>query len=170
MQVTIRDAGDLKRVAKALKQAADGKTLRKELTGELRGQANPMVGRVQAAWLSAPSGGHGGSTRARRGQPDLRKLLAKATRAQVRFTGKEAGVRVRTDGRKMPDRMKALPGYAEGIRRRPWRHPIFGEWKANTKNQPPFPRFYATVQPDEAAARRACEQAVDKVFRQIVRS
>jgi hypothetical protein len=169
MQVTIRDAGDLKAINKALKQASDGKEIRKQLGKQLRGQIRPMVASVKAAWLSAPSQGHKTSTRARRGQPDLRKLLAKATAGQVRFTGKEAGVRVRTDGRKMPDHMKALPGYAEGIRRRPWRHPVFGD-REMWVTQPKFPRFYEAVQPNEAAARRQVIEAVDAVFDQIARA
>jgi hypothetical protein len=169
MQVTIRDTGDLRAVNKALKQAADGKELRKQLGKQLRSEIRPMVASVKAAWLAAPSEGHSGSTKARRGLPDLRWLLAKATAGQVRFTGKEAGVRVRTDGRKMPSGSKKLPAYAEGIARRPWRHPVFGDsetWVA----QPRFPRFFEAVQPDEARARRACIEAVDQVLDKIARA
>lgn len=168
MQVTIRDAGDLKAINKALKQAADGKEIRRQLAKQLRGEIRPMVASVKAAWLSAPSQGHKSSTRARRGQPDLRKLLAKATAGQVRFTGKEAGVRVRTDGRKMPSGSKSLPTYAEGTKR-PWRHPVFGD-RETWVTQQRFPRFYDAVQPNEAAARRACIEAVDTVFDQIARA
>jgi hypothetical protein len=169
LQVTLKDTGDLKAAAKALKQHADGKELMKELRGELRAVARPLVPKVRAAWLSAPSKGHGTSTRKRRGQPDLRKLFAQATRIEVRTTGKSAGVRIRTDGRKMPDGMKALPGYAEGIRRRPWRHPVHGD-RETWVVQEPFPRFFAAVQPDEAAARRAATDAVDKVLNKIARA
>jgi len=69
----------------------------------------------------------------------------------------------------MPDRMKALPGYAEGIRRRPWRHPVFGNREVWV-SQRPFPRFYEAAQPDEAEARRRCNAAVDAVFTQIERA
>ena len=123
-----------------------------------------MVASVKAAWLTAPSQGH-----RHPGRPNLRTLLARATAGQVRFTGKEAGVRVRTDGRKMPDRMGSLPGYAEGIRRQPWRHPVYGDTDTWVVQQP-FPRFYDAVQPNEAAARRQVIEAVDKVFDQIARA
>jgi hypothetical protein len=169
MQVTIRSTGDLKAVNRALKQAADGKQLRKNLNRELGAVTGPMVAKVKAAWRSAPSKGHASSSRARRGQPDLRVLLAKATRAEKRLTGKQAGVRVRTDGRKMPDRMKALPGYAEGIRRRPWRHQVFGD-RETWVTQQPFPRFYQAVQPDEARARQQTIKAVAQVLDQIARA
>jgi hypothetical protein len=164
MQVTLKDAGDLKAAAKALKQAADGKQLMKELRTELRAVARPLVPKVRAAWLSAPSKGRTG-----RPGPSLRALLAKATRIEVRTTGKSAGVNIRTDGRKMPSGMKALPGYAEGVRRRPWRHPVHGD-RNTWVTQQPFPRFYAAVQPDEAAAQRAATDAVDKVLNKIARA
>jgi len=169
MQLVLVDSGDLKHISKALRNHADGKRLRKELAAELKEAAAPMVPLVQAAWRSAPSEGHARSSRARRGQPDLRELLARSTWVQARLTGKEAGVRIRSDGRRMPDRFKALPGYAEGIRRRPWRHPVFGD-RETWVTQKPFPRFYEAVQPDEAQARRKCVAAVDKVFDQIERA
>lgn len=168
MQLVLVDSGDLKAISKALRHHADGKRLRKELTDELRAAARPLVPKVKAAWLAAPEF-QGRRGRGRAAQPDLRKRLADATWLQVRLTGKEAGVRIRSDGRRMPDRMKALPGYAEGIRRRPWRHPVYGN-RDVWVNQRPFPRFYAAVQPDEATARRHVNAAVDKVFDAIERA
>jgi hypothetical protein len=164
VQMVLVDSGDLKAISKALRGHADGKRLRKELVAELRQTARPMQAAVKAAWLAAPS----------RNQPnvggqDLRKLLARSTRVQVRLTGKEAGVLVRTDGRKMPSGMRALPGHAEGIRRRPWRHPVHGN-RGRWVTQRPFPRFYAAVQPDEGRARRAVTAAIDKVYGEIERA
>lgn len=163
MQFQLRDAGDLKAVSRALRQAAGGRDLRRNLVRELKDQMAPMVARVKAAWLSAPSQGRQG----RRGR-SLRRLLARSTYGQVRFTGKEAGIRVRTDGRRMPDRMKALPTYAEGTKPR-WRHPVFGD-RDNWVAADPFPRFYRAVRPDEQRARRECERAVQAVFKQIARA
>jgi hypothetical protein len=165
MQLVLVDSGDLKAISRKLRHHADGKRLRKELTTELRQAARPLVPKVKAAWRSAPS------TRGKAGRRggSLRAQLARATRAEVRLTGKQAGVRIRTDGRKMPDRMKSLPGYAEGIRRRPWRHPVYGD-RDTWVQQQPFPRFYQAVQPDEAAARRNVNQAIDKVFDEIERA
>jgi hypothetical protein len=164
MEYRLVDTGDLKAISKALKQHADGNEIRKELQRELGQITGPMVARVRQAWLSAPSRQGPG-----RGQPDLRKLLAAATRAERRLTGRNAGVVVRTDGRKMPSGMRALPGYAEGIRRRPWRHPVYGDRETWVPQQP-FPRFYDAVQPDEAAAQRAVQLAVYRVLDKIVRA
>jgi hypothetical protein len=163
MQVRLVDSGDLKALNKALKQLEDGKEIRKALGRELRGivRDQGLVEDVRQAWRTAPS--------QEREAPKLREALAKATRVQVRFTGKEAGVLIRTDGRKMPDKMKALPAYAEGIRRKPWRHPVYGNRNAWV-TQKPFPRFYEAVQPNQAAARRQLEQAVLRTMNQIVRA
>jgi hypothetical protein len=169
MQVMLVDAGDLKAAAKALRQFSDGKELGRQLSRNLRVVAQPLVPKVKAAWLSAPSKGHASSSRARRGQPNLRALLAKATRVEVRRSGRQAGVRVRTDGRKMPSGMRSLPGYAEGVRRRPWRHPVFGNPELWVR-QEPFPRFYDAVQPDETQARQAVERAVADIFDKIARA
>lgn len=168
MQLVLVDSGDLKHISKALRHHADGKQLRKELVAELKLAAGPLVPKIQAAWLATPSQGHGSSSRGRRRQPDLRRMLADSTWVQTRLTGKEAGVRIRTDGRKMPNRMKSLPGYAEGIRRRPWRYPVFGDRETWVQRRPfPGRPFFTAVQPDEANARRRCNAAVDKVFNQI---
>lgn len=164
MQLTLVDSGDLKAISKALRNHADGKRLRKELIAELKAAAAPSVPRVKAAWLAAPSQGWPST-------PDLRKLLANATWVQARLTGKEAGVRIRSDGRKMPSGLKAIPGYAEGVRRRPWRHPVHGNRQVWVTQQP-FPRrpFFTAAAVDEVRGRRACNDAVDKVFEQIERA
>jgi hypothetical protein len=168
MQFELRDSGDLKAVSRALRQQADGKQLRRQLVKELGGIARPLASKVRAAWRAAPSHGHQSATRGRREQPDLRALLSKATRSQVRLTGKDAGVRIRTDGRKLSSGMRALPTYAEGTKR-PWRHPIYGNRNA-WASQRSFPRFYQAVKPDEAAARHAAERAVENIFKQIARA
>jgi hypothetical protein len=168
VQLVLVDSGDLKAISRALRHHADGKRLRKELMVDLKAAAEPLVPRVQAAWRRAPAA-KAPKTRGRRGQSDLRELLAKSTWVQARLTGKQAGVSVRTDGRRMPNQMKALPGYVEGIRRRPWRHPVYGN-RDTWRNQRPFPRFYDAARPDEALARRKVNEAIDRVFDEIERA
>lgn len=164
MQVTLHDNDDLRAVVRALGKAANGKELKTQLRKELRRELAPMVADVKQAWRSAPSGR--GSVRRRGGS--LRGSLARATRGEVRTSGREAGVRVRTDGRRMPNQAKSLPTLAEGTKR-PWRHPVHGDRDVWVQ-QRPFPRFYRAVRPNEAAARREVERAVETVFRQIVRA
>ena len=137
MQVIIHDTGDLKRLARDLRDVADGKELRKELTGGTADILRPLVPDVRAAYRSMPSRGRARSA----SRADLRALLAKSVRVEVRTSGRTAGARIRADGRRMPDQMKALPAYVEGERAR-WRHPVFGD-RAVWVTQAPSPRFYA---------------------------
>jgi len=158
--VRIIDSGDLRRVNKQLRQQADGKELRKELSGGLREALNPIRDEVKAAYRAQP--GYRG--RRTRPGPPLRNLLAKATRVEVRTTGKLAGARLRVDGRKMPAGMRSLPQMWEGSKR--WRWPVYGDRRhwAQGRARPTFDR---TVEPHEDEARRKVEQIVDGVRRKL---
>jgi hypothetical protein len=157
----IRPTNDLREVAKELRTVADGKQLRKELTGGIRGVLRPLVPVVRAAYRGLPSG-----DRRKAGQrADLRVLLAKSVRVEVRTGGKLAGARIRADGRRMPDGMKALPAYVEGERPR-WRHPLFGN-RERWYDQRPSPVFYRTLEPHADNAGRAIDQVLNEVKRKL---
>jgi hypothetical protein len=159
--VTIRDTGDLKRLTRQLRDQADGKELVKELRTGLREVLNPIRDQVKGAYRSAPSG----RGRAGRRGGSLRGLLAKATRVEVRTTGKMAGARLRVDGRKMPSRAKAIPAYWEGYKR-PWRHPVYGNREAWV-TQPAHPIFDRIVESHEDDADRKVEQVLDGIRRKL---
>jgi hypothetical protein len=166
VRVELRDTGDLKAVAKALRAHADGKQLRKELTQGLRGVLRPEVAKVRAAYRAAPSRGG----RRRRQGPGLRSRLAGATRLEVRTSGKLAGARIRVDGRRMPDQMRSLPAMWEGPPRgKRWRHPVFGA-TTTWVGQASRPTFYAAVQPSEAQTRAEIERVVGRIFDRIERA
>jgi len=159
--VTIRDAGDLKRVTRQLRQQADGKELVKELRAGLRGVLVPIRDEVKAAYRSAPSkGGKAG----RRGG-SLRGQLARATRVEVRTTGRMAGARLRVDGRKMPAGSRSLPAYWEGYKR-PWRWPVYGNREAWAQGRA-RPTFDRTVEPHEDDADRAVDEVLDGIRRKL---
>jgi hypothetical protein len=163
VQFELRDSGDLKRLAKVLRQHANGREVRKELTDGLRGVLRPIVPQIKAAYLSGPSG----RGKARRKGGSLRSQLARTVRLEVRTSGKLAGARIRADGRRMPSGMRALPKAYEGVKR--FRHPVFGNrevWVA----QQSHPTFFPAVQPSEAQARQAIDEVVAGVFRKIERA
>lgn len=163
MEVTIRDTGDLRRLARDLKQASNGKQLRQEFTRAVRDALRPVVAEAKAAYLAAPSQGHASASRQRQGVGDLRLELAKATGMQVRTSGKQAGVRVAVAGKKMPTGRRGVPRYWEGTSRRPWRHPVFGD-RATWVAQPRMPRvFYPAVERHRAAVNAAVDRAADEV-------
>ena len=156
----IKDTGDLKRLNRQLGKVADGKALRKELSGGFRKALKPVVPKLRAAYLANP--GHTGQrSRTRAGQPNLRTLLAKSVRLEIRGSGRFAGARIRADGRKMPDGMKALPKYYEGEIAR-WRAPVYGNRSAWAQYRA-RPTFFRTVEPEEPAVSKAIGAVLDRV-------
>jgi hypothetical protein len=166
--VSIVDAGDLRRLMRDLREVEDGKELSKELRTGLRGVLNPLRDQVKAAYRSAP-GYQGKRSRSRAKQPDLRVLLVKATKTEVRTTGRLAGARLRVDGRKMPSGLRSLPSMWEGPPQgKRWRHPVFGDrgvWVAQDGRS----TFYRIADGHEDDARRAITQVVDGVRAKLER-
>lgn len=153
----MRTGKDLKRIGSELRKMND-KQLKKEFSSELRAAAKPMVPAVRAAIRQIPSS---------RGYTSdgLRGRMSKAVKLEVKLTGKQAGVRIRVDGRKMPTREKALQSYMEGLKK-PWRHPVFGNREVWVK-QEPHPYFYKTVRPIGLRSRVNVNKAIDRVAKKI---
>ena len=95
----------------------------------------------------------------------LRGRMSKAVKLEVKLTGKQAGVRIRVDGRKMPTHEKALQAYMEGLKK-PWRHPVYGNKEVWVK-QDPSPYFYKTVRPLGTRTRVNVNRAMDRVAKKI---
>jgi hypothetical protein len=131
-----------------IRKHADAKELRKEMTRGIREELRPVVQAVKS--------GYGGGKH-------LRPALRRATRMQVRTTGRQAGAKVMVDGRKMPDGMRSLPAYREG-EKSPWRHPTFGRrGPKDWVNQAPHPVFYETVKPYIPKVNRRIEEIVTDI-------
>lgn len=172
MDIRVRDAGDLRRLAKDLRGVADGKELRKELTGALRTVLRPVAKQVKAAYLAGPSQGHSSRSFRSRNAPGIRASLAKATRVEVRTAGKLAGARLRVDGRKMPPRLGSIPRmYEGGGSAGRWRHPVYGPHESEAwVQQPSRPTFYRTIEPYEDFAGRAVDGILEGVRDKLERS
>jgi hypothetical protein len=134
----------------------DDAELKKRFRKELRAAAAPLVPKVRAAIRAVPS------TRGY-SPAGLRGALSQATRLELKTTGKQAGVAIRVDGRKMPSHMKSLPSMVEGKKR--WRHPVFGHdvWV----NQTPHPYFYDALRVAGPVSRRAVSRVLDGISKDI---
>ncbi|MEV6737874.1 hypothetical protein AB0N14_13465 [Streptomyces sp. NPDC051104] len=156
MSIRLQDGGDLRRISRELRRM-DDKEVKKRFRTELRAAAKPLVPKVRAAIRQIPS---------KRGySPDgLRGALSKATKLEVKTTGKQAGVAIRVDGRKMPSHMKSLPSMVEGKKR--FRHPVFGNrnvWVTQTSH----PYFYSALRMAGPVARRAVNRVLDGISKDI---
>lgn len=148
---------ELAAISRQLRSFGDGKKLRSQFTKELRQAAKPAVPAVRTAIAAIPSKGRGSG---------LRKRLSRATRLRVRMSGRDAGVNIIVDGRKMPDGERALPAYMEGTKT-PWRHPVRGTDRWVT--QAPHPHFYRAVRGIAPGTRAAVNRVLDWVGREITR-
>jgi hypothetical protein len=153
--IELRTGDDLRRISRELRRM-DNKEVTKRFRKELRATAQPLVPVVRASIRSIPS---------RTGDGSLRAAMSRATRVEVRTTGRQAGVAIRVDGRKMPSHMKSLPSMVEGKKR--WRHPVYGN-RAVWVQQPSKPYFYKVVRPAGQASRRAVNRVLDGITKDII--
>lgn len=172
-QVRVVGGQDLARVTRALRQQADGRQRKKELTDALRAEGKKVVPEVRRAIKALPSKGESrrrgryGKASRRKG---LRQELSRSVTLQVRTSGSRAGVSVFMNPRKMPDRAKGLPGYFERIPgKERLRHPVFGDRETWVQNQnvPPQGYFTRAVAPVERRAVERCQQIVEQAAREI---
>jgi hypothetical protein len=150
VQVKVAGTGQFQKLAKDLKQVADGRIAR-SMGKAMKRAAEPamddMRSTVRGITTLGGGGGRGGaSARAARQAHFLRKrkvtakALAKAraasglraaaantVQASVRTSGRSAGVYIRSRASLMPPDQRKLPMY---MNRGQWRHPVFasGNW------------------------------------------
>ncbi|WP_262059664.1 hypothetical protein [Streptomyces sp. STR69] len=156
MSIQLRHGDDLRRISRELRRM-DSPEIKKRFRKELRSAARPLVPKVRTAIRAIPSG--------RSYSADgLRGQLSKATRLEIKTAGKEAGVALRVDGRKMPAHMKSLPAMVEGTKR--WRHPVYGN-RENWVNQGREPYFYKTVRVAGPLSRQAVSRVLTGITRDI---
>lgn len=157
MSISLQQRGDdLRRVSRELRRMGSPE-IKKRFRKELRAAAAPLVPKVRSSIRSIPSQ-RGYSAAGLRGQ------MSRATRVEVKTAGRNAGVAIRVDGRKMPSHMKSLPAMVEGKKR--WRHPVFGN-QAVWVQQQPHPYFYNTVRVAGPVSRRAVSRVLDGISRDI---
>ena len=155
--VQVRTGGDLKRIAAELRIQGNG-ALKAEFRKTMRTAARPLVPAVRSAIRQIPS--------SRNYSADgLRGRMSRAVKLEIKTTGIQAGVRLRVDGRKMPDREKALQSYMEGVKK-PWRHPVYGN-RENWVKQDAHPYFYKTVNRFGPATRLNVAKAAEGIARKI---
>lgn len=156
MSIRLQRGDELRRVSREQRRM-DNPEIKKRFRKELRAAAAPLVPRVRSSIRSIPSG-RGYSPQGLRGQ------MARATRLEVKTSGRQAGVAIRVDGRKMPSHMKSLPSMVEGKKR--WRHPVFGNREVWV-SQPSQPYFYNVVRTAGPASRRAVNKVLNGITKDI---
>ena len=111
--------------------AAVDPDLKKALRKRLMTAAKPVVQEVKQAALAIPASREVAGTRKKKGAAlGLRASLAAAAKADFNGTRKGAVVHIRISTTRFMavsgERPRTLPYYVEQRRKRPWRHPVFG--------------------------------------------
>jgi hypothetical protein len=159
----LKTGGDLRAVSIALRHAGDGREIRKQFSRELRNAAAPLVPAVRRSVMAIPVKGVPKSASYPEG-PGLRARIARATRLQLRLTGRIAGVRIFVDPRRMPMGQKALQNELEGLKR--WRHPVFGD-SGVWVQQEPHPYFFPALRTLGPKATIATQLMIRKITQEI---
>ena len=105
--------------------------IKKALRKHLMDKAKPVVEEVRQAALSIPSSRSAGETRKKKGASlGLRASIAAAVKSDFNGTRRGAVVHIRVSKTRFlavsGRENTSLPYYMENRRKRPWRHPVFG--------------------------------------------
>jgi hypothetical protein len=147
-------------LAKALRAEEDGKQLRKELLRNLRQALQPARDAAKASIKSMPvHGSHSGQA--------LRAGIARRVTIETRLSGRSAGVKLRA--KKTPNIRDFANAPKRLNRRKPFRHPLFGnreQWVTQT-GKPGW--FDDAVNQRRGEYRRAVAQVLDDMAERIKR-
>lgn len=189
IDLRIEGANEIERVARALK-AEGGTKLRREFGKALQKEGKPAVAEarrnVMALDVKGARGGGGSSrvshgTRVRfstdsegeevvktsLGRSGLRDVIARATRMEIKWTGRSVGVRIFTDGRKLPADQRSLPRH---MNKGSWRHPVFGTDAWVTQTASPAGWFDRAMDKHKDDMRRAMVRVMEKFAERIDRA
>lgn len=103
-------------VAKLLKNEADGKLLRRELSKALRSAADRPIAKAKSEIMAAPSRGLTTS------QP-LRSTVARSIKPSVRLSGRQTGVSIRQSA---TPNLRGFRNAGRKFNRASFRHPVHG--------------------------------------------
>lgn len=191
VNIRLEDAG-FAEVSRILKAAGEDE-LRKRMTKEAREIAKPILAQMRADVLALDSSakGSGGMARAKRtaaavgkaesafGYSDrqieradkragsLRAAVARSLRIVVKDTGYKVGVRIRTEGSRLPSDQRYLPRGLDSAKG--WRHPVFGtgEWVTQYGNPPGW--FMTNARASRPLAERRLKAVVQKYVDELAR-
>lgn len=158
IKIEIGGEGDLRRLADRFRRAG-GRELSRRLKVALYEGIQPMHAQAQINVLNTPT--HGDK------HTGLRGKIARALEVNVSdSTTAAAKVTLQVDPDRMPTNQRTLPRYVEGFGR--WRHPLFGN-RRKWYGQSGHPWFRPAVREHLKDVRRAVENLVDKIAREIER-
>lgn len=190
VDVRLEDAG-FAQVSRILRQAGEDE-LRRAMTKEAREIAKPILQDLRKAVLALDADTRSsGTARAKRtakavgraesafGYSDrqiekadrrggsLRQAVARSLRIVARDSGYKVGVRIKTEGSRLPEDQRYLPRGLDSAKG--WRHPVFGtdEWVTQYGNPPGW--FLSTAGAHGPMASRRLQAVVQKYINELAK-
>lgn len=157
MTISLKVTGtdDLRRASRKIRESADPKTVRRELSQALKQSTTPALTDAKAAALALPA--HG------RHHTGLRVRIARGVTAQAKLSGRTAGVKVRVSRRIMGSQAAVPMLMNHGN----WRHPVFGETKVWVTQRGSRNWFDSAVDRHRREVRRAVKGVLDDLERKL---
>lgn len=149
------DQKSMQAVYAALKQEADGATLKRDLTRELKLAIAPARDQAKAAIMAMPS------TDVRYG--DMRSSISSHVKVSVRTTGRNTGVAVVANKGGYP---RGFNNAAAQFNRSGWRHPVFGN-TANWATQVGDPGWFDQIIKEKAEYLEAVQTCLVEMANRI---
>jgi hypothetical protein len=162
IRVQVSGTGDLGRLARRFRAAADG-GLQRDLTSELRREGRPVLTQIKASVRSLEVGSERGGTAPPDNSTNLRGRLAAATDVQPNGVG----IRFEVHGARVGPSGHRLAKLTDTELAPRWRHPVFGNrrvWRTNVGR----PWFFVTIRRAENQFRGAVLRAMRKTARKIM--
>lgn len=161
--IRVEGTRELRRLARELRETADGHERARELRDELVDAMRPVANAARAGARSLPSKGYNTA----RGRQPLRLMLARSVSISARTRGPRTGVGVYEDARKMPSGYRSLNKFVEGVPGwQRWRHPVWGNQNV-WRGQPAMPFFTRSTSTAERRATDAIEKILDQLQRDL---
>lgn len=176
MDVELNPSGDFLKTVARLKGAPP--KIKKKLSAEVKSATAPIEKQMKANILGVQSKGRRGggssgraaynasrSKKGNAGKTGLRQAIAKGVTRKITYTGFRTGVRIRVDGKYLPEGDRSL---IRATNKGQVRHPVFGN-RTNWTSQTFTPKgwFDRPAQDMGAEAIRKIEHAAREALREL---
>lgn len=162
IQVRVGNTGELRRLARRFRAAAEG-GLQRDLTAGIRREGRPVLAQVKASVRSLEVGSERGGTAPPDTSTNLRGRLAAATTVDPQGVG----IRFEVHGERVGRAGHRLAKLTDTELAPRWRHPVFGNrrvWRTNVGR----PWFFVTIRRAEPRFRAAVLRAMAITARKIM--
>lgn len=164
LDVTVKGSEDLRKMARALRQADTGGGMKRELGKAMRDAGRPTLDAIKRSAEDIKTTGFRKPNAKHPFEkvidaPGTRKKIADAAMLDVKVEEEDPRVRFRISEAKLPESLKGMPRHFDSGKK--WRHPVLGNREAWV-SQIGDPWFWPPIRDNIKTFRREIDQALDR--------